>query len=92
MFQLEMLQVIKQLKLENYPIVIAKTQYSLSDNAKLLNVPKDFDMTIRDLQIRSGSEFIVALAGDMLLMPGLSKTPAAVNMTIDKTGKVEGLF
>lgn len=86
------LQVIKQLKLENYPIVIAKTQYSLSDNAKLLNVPKDFDMTIRDLQIRSGSEFIVALAGDMLLMPGLSKTPAAVNMTIDKTGKVEGLF
>lgn len=86
------LNIIKQQKLENYPVVIAKTQYSLSDNPKLLNVPADFVVTIRDLQIRSGSEFIVALAGDMLLMPGLSKTPAAVNMTIDKNGNVKGLF
>lgn len=86
------LEVINKLKLGHLPIIIAKTQYSLSDNPKLLGAPKDFDVTIRDIEIRGGAEFLVALAGDMMLMPGLSKTPAGVNMKITNSGKISGLF
>lgn len=88
----ESIEIINKLKKNNLPIVIAKTQYSLSDNPKLLGAPTDFDITIRDIEIRSGAEFLVALAGDMMLMPGLSKEPAGVNMKISKSGKVSGLF
>ena len=83
---------IKNLKLENYPVVIAKTQYSISDNKSLIGRPKDFVITIRGLEIRNGARFIVALAGDMLLMPGLGKNPAAINMKIYDDGKIEGIF
>ena len=86
------LKEIKKLKMEHYPVVIAKTQYSLSDNPKLIGSPEDFNITIRDLEIRSGAEFIVAIAGNMMLMPGLGKTPAFKKMTIDSQGKIEGLF
>ena len=72
--------------------MIAKTQYSLSDDPKLLNKPKGFKITISDLELKSGAGFIVAIAGNMLLMPGLGKTPNAVNMTIDKNYKISGLF
>lgn len=88
----ESIKTINKLKLDALPIVIAKTQYSLSDNAKLLGAPTDFDVTIRDLEIRNGAGFIVALAGDMLLMPGLGKEPAGVNMKITNSGKISGLF
>lgn len=88
----ESIAVINKLKKNNLPIVIAKTQYSLSDNPKLLGAPTDFDITIRDIEIRSGAEFLVALAGDMMLMPGLSKEPAGVNMKITNSGKISGLF
>ena len=74
------------------PIIIAKTQYSLSDNPKLLGAPKDFEITIRELQIRSGAKFIVAIAGSMLLMPGLPKVPAGANMKIDSNNVITGLF
>ncbi len=83
---------INQLNLNNLPIVIAKTQYSLSDDQKLLARPKGFKIKIRDIEIRSGAGFLVALAGNMLLMPGLSKTPAAVGMTINNKGDIQGLF
>ena len=83
---------IKKLGFENLPICVAKTQYSLSDNQKLLGAPKDFELTVRNIEIRSGAGFLVVLLGNMLLMPGLSKNPAAVNMTIDESGKIEGLF
>ena len=86
------LKEIKKLKMEHYPVVIAKTQYSLSDNPKLIGSPEDFNITIRDLEIRSGAEFIVAIAGNMMLMPGLGKTPAFKKMTIDSQGKIDGLF
>jgi len=76
----------------NLPIVIAKTQYSLSDNPKLIGAPTNFDINIRDIEIRSGAGFLVAIAGDMMLMPGLSKNPAAVNMKISNSGKISGLF
>lgn len=86
------LKEIKKLGFENLPICVAKTQYSLSDNKNLLGAPKDFELTVRNVEIRSGAGFLVVLLGDMLLMPGLSKNPAAINMTIDENGKIEGLF
>ena len=78
--------------LNKLPIVIAKTQYSLSDDPKLINRPKDFYITVRDLEAKTGAGFIVVLAGKMLLMPGLSKVPNAVNMKIDKNYIIDGLF
>ncbi|KAI4453907.1 c-1-tetrahydrofolate synthase cytoplasmic-related [Holotrichia oblita] len=83
---------INKLKLNSLPVVIAKTQYSLSDDQKLLSRPKDFNITIRDIEIRTGSGFLVALAGNMMLMPGLNSEPAAINMTIDNNNIIKGLF
>ena len=88
---LESLKVINEAGYDKYPVVIAKTQYSLSDDPKKLNVPTDYEITIRDLGVRSGAKMIVALAGEMLLMPGLSKEPAACKMKIED-GVIEGLF
>jgi formate--tetrahydrofolate ligase len=88
----EKIKNINDLKMSHYPVVIAKTQYSLSDDAKLIGAPTDFDITIRDIEIRSGAEFLVAIAGNMMLMPGLSKKPAATNMKINSRGKISGLF
>ncbi|KRM09666.1 formate--tetrahydrofolate ligase [Paucilactobacillus suebicus] len=76
----------------NLPICIAKTQYSLSDDPKLLGAPTDFDIDVRELVPKIGAGFIVALTGNILTMPGLPKVPAAVNMHIDDDGKIEGLF
>ena len=64
----------------------------MSDNAKLLNKPKNFKIIISDIEFKSGAGFIVAIAGNMLLMPGLGKTPNAVNMKIDENYKISGLF
>ena len=86
------LKDINELKFDKLPVIIAKTQYSLSDNAKLLGAPKDFEIEIKELQIRSGAGFIVAIAGSMLLMPGLPKVPAGQKMTIDNKGVIAGLF
>ncbi|MGN0961157.1 MAG: formate--tetrahydrofolate ligase, partial [Christensenellales bacterium] len=88
----EKIAEIDKLKMSNFPVVIAKTQYSLSDNKKLIGAPTDFEITIRDIEIRSGAEFLVAVAGDIMLMPGLSKVPAGVNMKISNSGKISGLF
>ena len=73
-------------------MVIAKTQYSLSDNPALLGGPTGFTVKIREAQLRSGSGFIVAVAGDTMLMPGLPETPAANNMKISQDGVISGLF
>ncbi|MDD7458007.1 MAG: formate--tetrahydrofolate ligase [Clostridia bacterium] len=78
--------------LDKLPVCIAKTQYSFSDNPKLLCRPKDFEFTISDVVVKGGAEFIVCIAGNMMLMPGLPKLPVACNMAIDKNGKIEGLF
>jgi len=82
---------IKRLGKDNLPIIIAKTQYSLSDNKELLAAPKDFEITIKALELRNGAKFIVAIAGAMLLMPGLSKEPAGSKMQIND-GVITGLF
>ncbi len=86
------LDIVNKLKLDKLPIIIAKTQYSLSDNPQLIGCPKDFDITIQDIEIRSGAEFLVAIAGNIMLMPGLSKTPSSENMQISNSGKISGLF
>lgn len=74
------------------PVCIAKTQYSLSDDPKKLGRPQNFNITVKDIQYRAGAGFVVAIAGEILLMPGLPKVPNAVNMTIDNEGKIGGLF
>ena len=84
--------LIQKLGLENLPICIAKTQKSLSDNPALLGRPKDFLVTVREVQISSGAGFLVPITGDMLLMPGLPKTPVAETVDIDESGKISGLF
>lgn len=87
---------IKKLEEMGYgdlPVVIAKTQYSLSDDQTKLGRPDNFEITISEVVLRSGAEFVVGIAGNMMLMPGLSKAPAAVGMTIDdETAIVNGLF
>ena len=88
----ESLRLLEPLGISNMPVVIAKTQYSFSDDASLLGAPEGFTVKIRDIEYRGGAGFLVALAGNMLLMPGLSKTPNAVNMTIDSNGKIDGLY
>ena len=86
------LKIIKKLKLENYPVIIAKTQFSLSDNKNLLGAPKDFEVFVDDIEIKTGAGFLVVICGSMLLMPGLPKTPAACNMTVDDAGNTEGIY
>ena len=86
---------LKQIKENGYndlPICVAKTQYSLSDNPKLLGAPTDFSITVKDLKVSAGAGFIVAYCGDILTMPGLPKVPAAENIDIDENGKITGLF
>ena len=82
---------LKKLGYDNLPICIAKTQYSLSDNPKLLARPSGFTVTIRELKPSIGAGFIVALAGDIMTMPGLPKEPAANKMDV-VDGKAVGLF
>lgn len=74
------------------PVCIAKTQYSLSDNPKLLGRPTNFNIHIREVRLCSGAGFIVVIAGNIMTMPGLSKTPAYLNMNIDSNGNISGLF
>ena len=82
---------LKRLGLDNLWICMAKTQYSLSDNPKLLGRPEDFTLTVRQIDIASGAGFLVVLCGDMMRMPGLPKVPSAVKMDVID-GQIVGLF
>ena len=73
------------------PVCIAKTQYSLSHDAKLLGRPTDFRIPIRDVCLASGAGFIYALAGEISTMPGLPKTPAARQIDVDEAGRIVGI-
>ena len=73
------------------PVIIAKTQYSLSDDAKLLARPTGFKVHVRDIIVKGGAEFVVAVAGNIMLMPGLGKHPAAEHIDIDEQGETVGL-
>ncbi|WP_444657918.1 formate--tetrahydrofolate ligase [Caproiciproducens sp. R2] len=77
---------------DRLPVCVAKTQYSLSDNAALLGRPKGFRITIRDLRLSNGAGFVVAYAGDIMTMPGLPRVPSAEKIDVDANGKISGLF
>lgn len=88
----EILKKIKQKGYGHLPVVLAKTQYSFSDDKSLIGAPTDFTLKVTDIKIRGGAEFVVVIAGSMLLMPGLAKHSAYEAMTIDKNGNIDGLF
>jgi formate--tetrahydrofolate ligase len=88
-------KVIKDIEVLGYgklPICMAKTQYSFSDNAKLLGAPKDFEINIRQIRLSAGAGFIVAIAGEIMTMPGLPKIPSSEKIDIDENGVISGLF
>ncbi len=86
------LKNIHKLGLDGLPVIMAKTQFSFTDDAKRLGAPTDFELTVRDVEIRSGAGFLVVLLGNMMLMPALSASPAAIKMTIDENEHITGLF
>lgn len=86
------LKTIYDLNLDKLPVCMAKTQKSLSDNPKLLGRPKDFVVTVRDIEIAAGAGFIIPITGDIMRMPGLPETPAAEKIDIDNQGHITGLF
>ncbi len=85
------IKTIEEKGFGNLPVIIAKTQYSLSDDEKLTARPTGFKITVRDVILKGGAGFIVAVAGKIMLMPGLSKHPSAENIDIDENGKIHGL-
>jgi len=89
---LKQIEEIEALGYGNLPICMAKTQYSLTDDAKKLGRPTGFRITVRNIKPSIGAGFIVAITGDIMTMPGLPKVPAAEMIDVDRTGKISGLF
>ena len=88
----EKIEKIEKLGYGKLPICIAKTQYSFSDDAKKLETKEDFEINVRDVEIKAGAGFIVVLCGKIMTMPGLPKVPAAESIDIDENGEVVGIF
>ena len=89
----ESIAAIRKLGKDKLPVCIAKTQYSFSDDMTKLGRPTGFTMTVRDVELRGGAGFLVVVCGNIMLMPGLSKRPSALGMTIDdETQEIKGLF
>jgi formate--tetrahydrofolate ligase len=94
-FSADAMKTIKELEALGYdkvPVCMAKTQYSFSDNMKLLGAPRGFEITVRQVRISAGAGFIVAIAGDIMTMPGLPKVPSAEKIDVDENGVISGLF
>lgn len=89
---LKQIKRLEELGLDKKPVCMAKTQYSLSDNPKLLGRPEGFEVTVSNVRVSNGAGFIVAETGDIMVMPGLPKVPAANNIDVDADGKITGLF
>jgi formate--tetrahydrofolate ligase len=83
---------LEEMGFANLPICMAKTQYSLSDDAQKLGWPKGFRVAVRNAKVSAGAGFVVVLTGDIMTMPGLPKLPAAEKIDVDSTGKISGLF
>ena len=79
-------------KYKKYPVCMAKTQYSLSDDMTKLGRPSGFKINVRDVKLSAGAGFIVVLTGAIMTMPGLPKVPAANIINVDENGKISGLF
>ena len=89
---IEEIERIEKLGFGELPVCIAKTQYSLSDDAKNLECKEPFKLTIRDINLKAGAGFVVAIAGKIMTMPGLPRIPVAESIDIDENGEVEGIF
>jgi formate--tetrahydrofolate ligase len=89
---LDDIKKIEKNKLDKVPVCIAKTQYSLTDDPKVLGRPKNFTINVSEVRISNGAGFVVALAGDIMTMPGLPKIPAAEKIDINDKGVISGLF
>ena len=85
-------QLRKLDKLGNFPVCMAKTQYSLSDDPKKTGRPEDFTITVRQVRLSAGAGFVVAFTGEIIAMPGLPKVPAALGIDVDEQGEITGLF
>lgn len=88
----EQIRNLERQETSAFPVCIAKTQYSFSDDPKKLGAPKGFRITVRSVTASAGAEFLVVLTGNVLTMPGLPKHPAAENVDLDENGKITGLF
>ncbi len=86
------LQKLTELGFGNLPVCMAKNQYSLSDDPRLLGRPRGFEITVREVYVSAGAGFVVALTGDVMTMPGLSRKPAAYGIDVDEKGVITGLF
>lgn len=86
------IQKIMELGYGTLPVCMAKTQYSLSDDPKLLGRPSGFELSIREVYVSAGAGFVVAITGTIMTMPGLPKRPAAEKIYVDENGRIEGLF
>ena len=89
---IEEIERIEKLGFGELPVCIAKTQYSLSDDAKNLECKEPFKLTIRDINLKAGAGFVVAIAGKIMTMPGPPRVPAAENIDIDENGEIVGIF
>ena len=83
---------LTSLGFSGFPVCIAKTQYSFSDDPAKLGAPSGFYVTVRNVKISAGAGFVVVLTGDIMTMPGLPKVPAAENIDVDEQGRITGLF
>ena len=86
------LKRITELGMSNLPVCMAKTQYSLSDDAKKLGRPSGFKINVREVYASAGAGFVVAVNGSIMIMPGLGKSPAAYGIDVDDNGRITGLF
>ena len=95
MYKRQVLEQLKDFENNGYghlPVCIAKTQYSFSTDPKLKGAPSNHEIPIREVKLSSGAEFIVAICGSIMTMPGLPKIPAADNIRLNKNSEIEGLF
>ena len=86
------IEKLESMGFADFPVCIAKTQYSFSDNPALLGAPEGFRVTVKNVKVSAGAEFIVVLTGEIMTMPGLPKSPAAERIDVDESGKITGLF
>ena len=88
----EQVKKIEQAGFGRFPVCIAKTQYSFSTDPKLKGAPSGHTLSIREVRLSSGAEFVVVVCGSIMTMPGLPRVPSADNIKLNKKGEIEGLF
>ena len=85
-------KLIEKMGITHYPVCIAKTQYSFSDDPKNLECNEPYELHVNDIALKTGAEFIVVITGKIMTMPGLPRVPAAEKIDIDKNGNIIGIF